>query len=129
MTAFSDDLFQTKAYVLGAVDYLLTPFNPEVLRTKVAVLVELFNRAAQIRRQADALERRATQLHKLTSASLTISAAMSLDAILRAITEAARDIIGAHQAMTTAAFHGEPPRTTSSFSDKYASFRGRAEAD
>ena len=45
-----------KGYELGAVDYVLTP-TPEVLRAKVAVFVDLFNKAAQVKQYADALGR------------------------------------------------------------------------
>src|SRR6185295_9470988 len=40
---------------LGAVDYLLAPVLPDVLRTKVSVFVELFKKTEEIKRQADRL--------------------------------------------------------------------------
>src|SRR5437660_5236238 len=43
-------------YELGAVDYVYTP-TPEVLRAKVAVFVDLFNKAAVVQQYADALGR------------------------------------------------------------------------
>jgi signal transduction histidine kinase/DNA-binding response OmpR family regulator len=42
----------TRGYSLGAVDYILAPVVPEILRAKVAVFVELFRKTAQVRRQA-----------------------------------------------------------------------------
>jgi len=39
----------------GAVDYMLAPVLPEVLRSKVAVFVDLFLKTEQIKRQADSL--------------------------------------------------------------------------
>src|SRR5262249_11542204 len=43
MTAFeSEDFPSTKAYTLGAVDYLVKPLVPKVLRAKVAVFIDLF---------------------------------------------------------------------------------------
>ncbi len=43
----------TRGYSLGAVDYILTPIVPEILRAKVSVFVELFRKTAQIKRQAE----------------------------------------------------------------------------
>src|SRR5205807_4973308 len=47
--------FLEEAYSLGAVDYLVKPLVPAVLRTKVAVFVDLFRKKEQARRQADQL--------------------------------------------------------------------------
>ena len=44
-----------RGYAVGAVDYLLKPFVPEVLRAKVAVFVELFKKTVEVRRQAEQL--------------------------------------------------------------------------
>jgi signal transduction histidine kinase/DNA-binding response OmpR family regulator len=53
MTAGSDDTHALQGYSLGAVDYILTPVIPEVLRTKVKVFVELFKMTEELKRQAD----------------------------------------------------------------------------
>ncbi len=53
LTAFPDDAFAARGYSLGAVDYILTPVVPEVLRTKVSVFVDLYRMARQIKQQAD----------------------------------------------------------------------------
>src|SRR2546428_10812193 len=45
----------SRGYCLGAVDYLLAPVLPDVLRTKVSVFVELFKKNEQIKRQAERL--------------------------------------------------------------------------
>src|SRR5438876_2816603 len=42
-----------RGYSLGAVDYILAPIVPEVLRAKVAVFVDLYLKAEQIRQQAE----------------------------------------------------------------------------
>src|SRR5207245_10915859 len=52
MTAGSDDTHALQGYSLGAVDYILTPVVPEVLRTKVKVFVELFMMTEQLNREA-----------------------------------------------------------------------------
>src|SRR3954454_23994760 len=41
-----------KGYEQGAVDYLLKPIDPEILRAKVRVFCDLFVRGEEIRRQA-----------------------------------------------------------------------------
>ena len=53
ITAFADELHTAQGYSLGAVDYILSPIVPEVLRTKVKVFVDLFRMTQQVRRQAD----------------------------------------------------------------------------
>ncbi len=53
LTAFPDDAYATRGYSLGAVDYILTPVVPTVLRTKVRVFVDLFRMTQQVKRQAE----------------------------------------------------------------------------
>ncbi|APR88114.1 two-component regulator [Minicystis rosea] len=56
LTAESKDgesLYQ--GYEVGAVDYIEKPIDPEVVRAKVAVFVELHRRGEEIRRQAELL--------------------------------------------------------------------------
>lgn len=56
LTAHESDEFPiTEAYQLGAVDYLVKPLVPVIVRAKVAALVELFAAKEQARRQADQL--------------------------------------------------------------------------
>ena len=55
VTALADDRHITKGYSLGAVDYITTPVDADVLRTKVGVFVELFQKTESIRQQADHL--------------------------------------------------------------------------
>jgi len=44
-----------RGYAAGAVDYLAKPFDPEVLKAKVAVFVDLYLKASQLRDQAELL--------------------------------------------------------------------------
>src|SRR5262245_32567916 len=52
-----------KGYELGAVDYIYTP-TPEVLRAKVAVFADLFQKTAEAKRYADALRLLNAQLEQ-----------------------------------------------------------------
>jgi len=47
----------SRGYSLGAVDYILTPVVPEILRAKIAVFVDLFKKSEQIKRQAKEREK------------------------------------------------------------------------
>src|SRR5437868_10284368 len=52
VTAFNDEVQMAKGYSLGAVDFISTPLDPEVLRTKVRVFVDLYQKTETIRQQA-----------------------------------------------------------------------------
>ncbi len=55
ITASHDDQFQVEqAYALGAVDYLTKPVSPVMLRSKVAVFIDLHRKTAEIARHAQA---------------------------------------------------------------------------
>src|SRR6266850_7927498 len=53
ITAYADEIQTAKGYSLGAVDYILSPVVPDVLRSKVQVFVELHQMQRRVRRQAD----------------------------------------------------------------------------
>lgn len=53
LTAFQDDSYALRGYDLGAVDFILTPVVPEVLKTKVNVFVDLYRMTEQVKRQAE----------------------------------------------------------------------------
>ena len=64
-----EDAYVFKGYSMGAVDYVFKPFNPDVLRSKVAVFVDLYLKQEQLREQADLLaesERRELELQHRT---------------------------------------------------------------
>jgi signal transduction histidine kinase/DNA-binding response OmpR family regulator len=98
VTAMDDETHVSRGYSLGAVDYIQQPVVAEVLRTKVAVFVDLFRKSEQVRRQADSLRHHAAQLHKLTAASLAIHSATTLERMFAVVTATSREITGARRA-------------------------------
>ncbi|MFP2901480.1 ATP-binding protein [Corallococcus sp. 4LFB] len=53
ITALSREAaYVTRGYEYGAVDYLLKPVDPDILRAKVSVFVELYLRGEKLRQQA-----------------------------------------------------------------------------
>lgn len=77
-TAHVDEVHALRGYAHGAVDYILTPVAPEILRTKVGVFVELH------RLNRRALERAATD----------VARARTEQARLAAVLESAPDFVG-----------------------------------
>ena len=62
VSASPNDMYQ--GYSLGAVDYILTPIVPEVLRAKVSVFVELFLKTEQVRLQGERLRQMEEAQHR-----------------------------------------------------------------
>ena len=71
LTAISKEQeYVFRGYEVGAVDYMSKPFQPDILRSKVAVFVDLYRKQSQLRRQEQQLrdsERREIDLrHRAT---------------------------------------------------------------
>ncbi len=64
LTGYRNEEHLFRGYDLGAVDFLFKPIVPEVLRSKVAVFVELSRSNAKLQEQADALRAQAAVLQK-----------------------------------------------------------------
>lgn len=64
------DMDRLRGYELGAVDYVMVPVIPEILRSKVVVLAELFRKRRELREANAALEREKARELGLLNASL-----------------------------------------------------------
>jgi signal transduction histidine kinase len=63
LTAAADEMASMfRGYEVGAVDYLMKPVVPEVLKSKVAVFVELHGKSERLRESEDKLRRLAAHL-------------------------------------------------------------------
>jgi signal transduction histidine kinase len=57
-----------RGYSVGAVDYIFKPFTPEILRSKVSVFVELYQKREALMRQTLALQRAHDELEERVEA-------------------------------------------------------------
>jgi len=65
LTAISRELHQQlRGYEVGAVDYIAKPFDPWVLRSKVAVFVDLYDKTQRVQAQAELLARSNAELEQ-----------------------------------------------------------------
>jgi signal transduction histidine kinase/DNA-binding response OmpR family regulator len=97
VTAYGDEERAARGYSLGAVDYIMAPVDPAILRAKVGVFLELFRKTDQVSRHAESLQRHAKQLRRLAEAAIAIHAATSLEELLKTAADAAGSIVGAQQ--------------------------------
>ena len=102
VTAFDDERRLRQGYSLGAVDYILSPVSPDVLRTKVGVFVDLFRMTEQVKRQAEervalareqaaraAAEEAARRLQFLAEAGAVLGRSLDAAATLRGLADLA----------------------------------------
>ncbi len=91
LTGFADEMRIARGYASGAVDYMVTPIVPEVLRAKVRVFVELFRMRRQVARQAEmqarreAAEEAARRSAFLADASRALASSLDVDTTLRSL--------------------------------------------
>ena len=95
-----------RGYSLGAVDYIVKPVEPDILRSKVAVFVELFKKTQEISRQARLLHEKNLELENANLTRLTrmiqlgqeLAAEHEPFAVLEKFCRSARTIVDAQQA-------------------------------
>jgi signal transduction histidine kinase/DNA-binding response OmpR family regulator len=104
LTAYSaGDSHISQGYSLGAVDYIIKPIDPDALKSKVAVFVELYRKTEQIKRQADLLREQNIEienanlqrLSRLIDLGRQLAAERDPERVLERFCDAARAILGA----------------------------------
>jgi PAS domain S-box-containing protein len=73
----ADTHFSAQGYAMGAVDFLFKPFDPQVLRAKVEVFVELYLHRERLKLQAER-EKAETERARLLSLLVQTPAAIAL---------------------------------------------------
>ncbi len=99
ITAFADEMHTARGYSLGAVDYILSPVVPNVLRSKVKALVQLHRLNAELKRRADervalvreqaarsAAEESQRRASFLAEATQVMASSLDVDTILKGAT-------------------------------------------
>jgi len=97
VTSYGDEARAARGYSLGAVDYITAPVDAHVLRSKVAVFLELSEKTEEVRHQAASLRRHAEQLRRLAAAATEIHRAASFEDLVKIVADTAASILGASQ--------------------------------
>src|SRR6185312_14636627 len=96
----------SRGYSLGAVDYIVKPIEPDVLRSKVAVFVELFKKTREVQHQAALLHEQNVEMESTNLARLTmlidlgheLTAERDPERVLKNFVRSARRIVDADEA-------------------------------
>lgn len=70
-----------KGYEVGAVDYLLKPIEPVILRSKVRVFLDLYQQKKLLKIQGELLELKITELMKMKEVNNHLESISSLDGL------------------------------------------------
>jgi PAS domain S-box-containing protein len=83
-----------RGYELGAVDYIFKPIQPEILRSKVRIFVELFKRREAFKRQALELGRLSRQNELILNAAAEGIVSVDRTRTVKVINPAAAEMMG-----------------------------------
>ena len=98
-----DDAHMLRGYSMGAVDYVFKPVEPQILRSKVGVFVELFRKTQEVRAKAEHEQRLLQENFRVRTEKIMAERA------LRRSEERQAVII---QSLPIALYAGEPGRET-----------------
>jgi signal transduction histidine kinase/DNA-binding response OmpR family regulator len=118
ITAYADELHSAQGYSLGAVDYIMAPIMPEVLRSKVKVFVDLYRMHQQAQRQAEeraraearqaATEEIARRSAFLAEAGRVLASSLDPETTARALARLVVPFLADLSAVTTVDEQGQP---------------------
>ena len=86
-----EDSHMLRGYQAGAVDYLLKPVDPDVLRSKVRIFVELSKKTEMLRRYGDLMRDNSARLEEALSETLRAKSQLEKEIAERRIAELSRD--------------------------------------